>query len=396
MKHIALAVAAIVVLAAVVNFLRPVPPASLQARLPRSWTLPGTAPAMPWPSHGEATVSIQGVGTLGSSGPDRPLPIGSLAKIMVAFLVLKHHPLGANQNGPVITVTPADVAAYQADLGPTQQSLVPVVLGERLSERQLLEALLIPSGNNIATVLARWVSGTQRRFIALMNRTARSLGMRHTHYADTSGFSAATVSTARDQVRLARLALAQPAFRAISRMPQVRLPIVGLTYNFDYGLGHDGIFGVKTGSTVIAGGSYVFAAHRRVGGQRVTVLGAVLGQPGVHPLQNAIAAGERLVVAAAGAVHRELLVPRGTVAAVVRGPWTPPVPVTTPRAVTALGWAGLTVRARVVPSPLTPRIAAGQVVGRLRVTVGRQRFAVALRAKRSLPRPSLLWRLTRL
>lgn len=396
MKHLTLGILAVLVIAAIVQVVRPIPQPALHPLLPRRWTLPGTRPAMPWPRHGQATVAVVGVGSLGHYGRRRELPIGSLAKVMVALLVLQRHPLGARGNGPVLTVTQADVQAYQADLGPSHQSLVPVVAGEQLTERQLLEALLIPSGNNIATMLARWVAGSQRRFIGWMNRKARSLGMLRTHYADTSGLSPATVSTAGDQVILARAALAQPAFVDISAMPQVRLPQIGLTFNFDYGLGHDGIFGVKTGSTVIAGGSYVFAAHRYVHGQRITVLGAVLGQSGVYPLQNAIAAGEKLVRAAAQAVRPQLLLPTATAVAQVRAPWSRGVPVIATRAVTALGWPGLTVHARLYPGPLGKRIATGQTVGRLTLTVGRQRLDTGLDAHGSLTRPSLIWRMTRL
>ena len=81
-----------------------------------------------------------------------------------------------------------------------------------------------------------------------MNARARSLGLRSTRYADASGADPATVSTAGDQFRLTLRALQVPAFRQIVAMPQVTLPVAGVAYNVNAGLGHDGIVGVKTGS----------------------------------------------------------------------------------------------------------------------------------------------------
>jgi len=74
-----------------------------------------------------------------------------------------------------------------------------LVLSEQLTELQALQALLLPSANNIAAVLARWDGGSAGRFVARMNATARSLGMTHTRYTDPSGYDDATVSTAADQ-----------------------------------------------------------------------------------------------------------------------------------------------------------------------------------------------------
>ena len=90
------------------------------------------------------------------------MPIASLAKIMTAYVVLRCHPLPAGGPGPPITVTAADAAAYASDKR-HGQSVVKVERGEKLTERQALEALLIPSGNNIASMLAGWDAGSEGR-----------------------------------------------------------------------------------------------------------------------------------------------------------------------------------------------------------------------------------------
>ena len=94
-----------------------------------------------------------GDGTPSASPYQQPAPIASLAKVMTAYLTLKRYPLSGEQEGFTIAVTAADAKAAVEDAS-RNQSIVKVRPGEQLTERQLLEALLVPSGNNIASMLA--------------------------------------------------------------------------------------------------------------------------------------------------------------------------------------------------------------------------------------------------
>jgi D-alanyl-D-alanine carboxypeptidase (penicillin-binding protein 5/6) len=209
-----------------------------------------------------------------------------VAKVMTAYLVLRDHPLGPGEDGPTITLTDADVADTHWRAG-QDESVVPVTAGEQLTERQALQALLLPSANNIAAVLARWDSGSTDRFVARMNATARSLGMTHTRYTDPSGYDDGTVSTAADQVRVVDRAMHLPVFASIVATPSATLPVAGTVDNTNTLLGHGGFVGVKTGSTDAAGGCFAFRAIRWIDGKRTTITGVVLGQPG----RDRIAAG---------------------------------------------------------------------------------------------------------
>ncbi len=101
---------------------------------------------------------------------------------------------------------------------------MPVVAGETITERQALEALLLPSADNMAWILARWDAGSQAAFVARMNDTARRLGMTGTSYTDPSGLDPSTTSTAADQVRLGLAAMRVPALAAIAAMPTALVP----------------------------------------------------------------------------------------------------------------------------------------------------------------------------
>jgi hypothetical protein len=139
-----------------------------------------------------------------------------------------------------------------------------------------------------------------------MNARGRSLRLGSTRYADASGANPATVSTAGDQFRLTLRALQIPAFRQIVAMPRVMLPVAGPAYNVNSALGHDGIVGVKTGSSSQAGDCLAFAAIRTVAGSPVTIVGVVLGVRATAARPSApggvIAASENLL----GSIGRDL------------------------------------------------------------------------------------------
>jgi serine-type D-Ala-D-Ala carboxypeptidase (penicillin-binding protein 5/6) len=256
-------------------------------------------PSNVWPVDGQAALIQTGQSRILAGPNQHAAPIASLAKVMTAYLVLRDHPLPPGEDGPTITLTAADVA--DTNLRSAQQeSVVPIAAGERLTERQALQALLLPSANNIAAVLARWDAGSADRFVARMNAAARSLGMAHTRYTDPSGYDDATVSTAVDQVRIVARAMRLPAFASIVATPSATLPVAGTVHNTNALLGHDGFVGVKTGSDNAAGGCFAFRAIRRIDGKQTAITGVVLGQPGDDKIAAGLAAADAMVNRIAG------------------------------------------------------------------------------------------------
>src|SRR3954452_25101910 len=225
-----------------------------------------------WPAQGAAAASL-GHGHVHVSGSTQPSPIASLAKVMTALVVLRSRSISGQDPGFTITITADDVADSERRRA-DGQAVVAVVAGEKLTERQALQALLLPSANNVAMALARVVSGSTDAFVAAMNAEARRLRMTSTRYTDPSGYDPGTVSTARDQVLLARAAMRFAAFAAIVATPVVVLPLVGVVHNTDRLLREDEFVGIKTGSDQAAGGCFMFAARSGV----QLVYGVVLGQ----------------------------------------------------------------------------------------------------------------------
>jgi D-alanyl-D-alanine carboxypeptidase (penicillin-binding protein 5/6) len=375
---------------------RRIPDVALVLR-PLPHAFPRRATGLVWPGSGQAALAVPEVGLLRSSHAQQPEPIASAAKLMTALVVLDDHPLQREEAGSEISVTPYDVALYRAErkLG---QSTVAVRPGEELSEREALEGLLLPSANNLATLLADWDAGTEAGFVEKMNARAAALGMRHTHYADASGFSSATVSTALDQVRLAASALGDPALVQISSLREASLPVAGTVRNLDALLGSEGVVAGKTGTTGAAGGCFVFAARIPHGRRMLRVVGAVLGQPGSGEFEQ-LDAAFRATRALLRSARRQVMdlsdALRGRVFGTLRSSWARPVRIRARSIPHLPGWSGLPLRIRVrAPGHLRSPVRAGQVVGVALIRAGPQRASVRLVARRPLPAPSLSWRLS--
>jgi D-alanyl-D-alanine carboxypeptidase (penicillin-binding protein 5/6) len=227
-----------------------------------------------WPRQGQAALVLGDRHPLASPG-EKPVAIASLAKVMTAYLVLKRYPLRGPQDGFTLTVSAGEAEGVAKDHA-EGESVVAVAAGEQLTERQLLEALLIPSGNNIARMLGEMVAGSESGFVEQMNGEARALGMDQTAYTDPSGWDPGTVSTAADQLRVFEQAMRSPVFRQIVSMPSVTLPVAGTLTNFNP-LVADGFAG-KTGSDSAAGGCLAFFTHVTLAGRGVTAVGVVMAQ----------------------------------------------------------------------------------------------------------------------
>ena len=372
------------------QYLRPLPAVAAHPQLQAEREI-GTTPNLPWPSKGSAAVSAKDFGFLGAHGDEAPRPIASTAKIMTALLILEDHPLDTGQPGPVVTITQQDVADYQKDLR-QDQSVVPVRAGEQFSELQLLQALLLPSGNNAADVLAKWDAGSKDAFIAKMNARAAALGMAHTHYDDASGFSPKTVSTPSDLLIVGAMAMDNPVFRQTVAMTQTTLPLAGVVYNVNSVLGKDGNIGIKTGSTDEAGGCFVSAAIQQVAGKPMEVYAAVLGQ---DQLGKALDATRALTLAVAASFRQTKVLSRTDVVATLTPAWGGPVEVVPTQDVEMLVWPGTTLKTSLQLDTVQAPLPTGAKVGTVTLELGKQTQRVDVVTTAPIVKPTWQWRATR-
>ncbi|MFE1308924.1 D-alanyl-D-alanine carboxypeptidase [Streptomyces sp. NPDC058755] len=382
---------------AVVQAFRPLPQPTLALTTKDTFTFEGDLANIPWPDKGQAALDVQGIGTFGSSGTQKPVPIASVAKVMTAYLILREHPLKSGEDGPKIKIDKP--AEEQSDAG--QESTVPVTAGDSISEREALEAILLPSANNVARLLARWDSGSEKAFVTKMNDAAKKLGMTNTTYTDPSGLTDSTVSTAVDQVKLAKKAMEQPAFREVAAMMSY-VDYKGAKHNnYNRLVGYNNVVGIKTGTTTSALGNLVFAAKQTVGGETRTIIGAAMRQPAGGSdntiISGVLDAGDKLIRAAQGALKSATILKKGTVVGYVDDGLGGRTPIVATKDVTAAGWAGLKVKLSFTSDAVPHTAKAGTKVGSLTVgdgSAGAVTVPVAL--QKDLTEPGFTDKLTRL
>jgi serine-type D-Ala-D-Ala carboxypeptidase (penicillin-binding protein 5/6) len=193
------------------------------------------------------------------------LPIASTTKLMTALVTVERE-----QAADTLVEQP-----YTAGLG---ESLADVPAGGRLGLADMLRAMLLPSGNNVAYSLALDVGGTIPRFVSMMNRLAALLALGRTHFTTPIGLDTPgdNYSTATDLARLARVVLRDPLIAKIVDQPSARLADGVVVHNRNDLVGtYRWIVGVKTGSTQDAGDCLVAAASLN----GVHLISVVLGAP---------------------------------------------------------------------------------------------------------------------
>ncbi|TQJ74690.1 D-alanyl-D-alanine carboxypeptidase [Streptomyces sp. SLBN-31] len=381
---------------AIVQAVRPLPAPTLDLTAEESYTFDGGKADIPWPASGEGALDVQGIGSFGSSGAQKPVPIASVAKVMTTYLILRDHPLKGDGEKIKVDRTAEDQATADGE------STVQVKAGDTITQREALEGVLIASANNVARLLARWDAGSEKAFASKMNAAAKDLGMTNTTYTDPSGLKKTTVSTAADQVRLAKAAMKNPSFREIARMMEYTDYKGSKHSNWNRLVGYNGVIGIKTGTTTAAGGNLVFAAVKQVGGETRTIVGAVLGQgPGGSDntiLAGALDAGDKLIRAAQGALKSATILKKGDVVGYVDDGLGGRTPVVITKDVSAVGWAGLKVKLSFVTGELPHSAKAGTKVGTLTVGDGGTSGAVQVpvQLQKDLAEPGFTDKLTRL
>ncbi|MEU0120869.1 serine hydrolase [Streptomyces albidoflavus] len=328
---------------AVVQSVRPLPEGTLALTAEETYTFKGEEPAMPWPTEGQATVTVDGIGSLGSYGEQKPIPIGSVAKVMTAYTILREHPVKKGTEGEMLTI---DAKAQRDYENAGQESTVKVTEGQKISVKEAIEAIMLPSANNIARQLARWDSdGDEAAFVEKMNKYAAELGMENTTYTDPSGLKETTVSSAEDQVKLGKAVMEFETFSSVVRLPNYESTTSGQTEkNYNFLVPMYGVVGIKTGSTTKAGGNLLFAAEKVVDGEKQLIIGAVFGQHAPPILDTATARSKDLILRTQELLTSKPVVKKGDVVGHVDDGLGSTTPVVATKDVPAVGWPGLTVK----------------------------------------------------
>ncbi|MFE3377963.1 serine hydrolase [Streptomyces anulatus] len=385
---------------AIVQVMRPLPEPSLELTAKPTYTFDGGETKLSWPGQGQSAVMVDGVGSLGSEGAQKPAPIASVAKVMTAYVILQEHPLKGDEEGETITV---DQKAEDESKRP-DESTAPLTKGQQLSQRQMLQLLMIPSGNNAARLLARWDAGSEDAFIDKMNDAAKKLGMTGSTYTDPSGLEKTTVSTATDQLKLAQAVMRNEVFRGIVDMPEIEIEgIDGKIYNNNNLLLQPGVSGIKTGSSTPAGGNLLWSANTKVDGKVLWIYGAVMGQQAgtgrvYDSLELSLQNSLKLIKDAQEAATSATVVKKGDVVGYVDNGFGGQTPVVATKNLKAVGWSGLEVELKVTDNGkgIDHAAKAGSEVGMVTVGTGTGKVTAPVVLQSDLTEPAFGDKLARI
>ncbi|MFB7365962.1 serine hydrolase [Streptomyces hydrogenans] len=383
---------------AIVQMVRPLPAPVLTLSTSPTYTFGGGALQMPWPGEGQGAVEVEGVGSMGTYGPQKPAPIASVTKTMTAYVILRDHPIKGKKQGPEIKIDKK--AADQAKA--VHESTAPVKEGQTYTEKELLQLLMIPSANNVARLLARWDAGSEQAFVDKMNAAAKDLGMTQSRYTDPSGLLDSTVSTPQDQLKLAKAVMQFDVFREIVDMPNATIEGVGYIENNNSRLLlKSGVSGIKTGSSTPAGGNLLWSAVTIVDDKPRRILGIVMGAQNAETLNKKLELSldysYELIKKAQDGVTSAAVVKKGQVVGYVDDGLGGQTPVVATKEIKALGWPGLKVKLALTDGgkalPHTGK--AGDVVGTVSIGEGAGKTSAPVALQADLVEPGFDKKLTR-
>jgi serine-type D-Ala-D-Ala carboxypeptidase (penicillin-binding protein 5/6) len=367
--------------------MRPLPVVTATTQLP---VHRAEAASLIWPSYGQAAIGAQGYGLLASNGQQKSVPMASITKLVTALTVLSVKPLKTDEVGPFITFSERDAAFYPSYLA-RNGSVFPVAVGQRLSQYQVMQAMLIPSANNMADSLALWAFGSMENYLTAANAYLKEQGLNMTSVADASGFSVRSVSSTTDLVKLGIIALQNPVVADIVSQAQAELP--GATvFSTNRLLGQSGIVGIKTGNTDEAGGCYLFAVKHTVAGKQITIVGAVLGAPSLY---QALIDSRQLAKSAAAGFTVIMPVTKNQVVGIYPTPWGEQAEVIAKENLNLIVWRGSDIKPEIKLKNLKGPQSAGTTVGVLGMSAGPETSRVELILKNDLKPPSPAWRVLR-
>jgi D-alanyl-D-alanine carboxypeptidase (penicillin-binding protein 5/6) len=341
------------------------------------------------PSYGASAIAAIGYdGLLAQAGTPDAVPMASITKVVTALTVLDAHPISADDPGPAVTMSAADVASYRSYIA-RNGSVAPVSAGWTFTERELLEIMLIDSANNYAATLATWAFGSTDAYLAAADAWLAKNQLTTITVVDTSGLDPRSTGTVGDIVRLGELALAHPVVAEIVGTKSIDIHDIGTVKNTNGLIGHDGVDGIKTGTLDTFGANLLFSSSIQIGSQTIELVGVVLGGPD-HPTINA--AITELIAQAQAGFHEVQLVAAGDTFASYTTPWDAEVRAVAAESASVVVWGDTPITVTATANGI--RLAAeDDTVGEAVFTAGQQTVTVPLVLSGDVDDPGPWWRL---
>ncbi len=357
-------------------------------------TVPGEAVTLEWPINGIAAIGAEGYGVLGESeSVNESVPIASISKLFLALAIMEVRPFALGEDGERITMSQADEDLYNSYVS-RGGSAYPVSAGQQFTQYQAMQALLIPSANNMADTLATWAFGSMEGYLEYADTMVSGMGLEQTTLADASGFSPASVSTPAELVLTGQAALENEVIADIVARQQAQIyPGVETVFSTNQLLSNPNVVGIKTGTTDEAGANLLFAArHALTETSEATIVGVVMGQPDKTVLYQE--AQSLLQSAYRGFGFIEVLA-EGAVVGAYQAPWmneSESIPIVSSGGAVVPAWIGADITPVAEAESLESGNVPGEQIGTARIEHGPETTSVPLVTQGAIPEPSFWWK----
>ncbi|MDT4824016.1 D-alanyl-D-alanine carboxypeptidase [compost metagenome] len=345
--------------------------------------------ALAWPSYGQAAIATRDYGVLETHGTIEKHPTASTAKLITMLAVMEKKPFELGSGGETLVLDQTDVDLYDNYIA-RNGSNAPVQVGERITQYQAMQGVLLVSSNNLADTLAIWAFGSLDNYHAYATDMIHRYGLKNTVVGgDASGLDPGTLSTAADLAVIAQKVLAQPVIAAIASQKSATIPVAGQIYNTNFLLGDDGVIGLKTGESVEAGGNFVLAGNQTIDGHSHQIIVVIMGADLSKIAQQD---SYELYLSARENFTYKTLVAKGQPVALYRPAWSKRDYVATAKdEIGAFVWLGQTVKPDI-------QLAAAHsesvdATGTIKLTIGTTTCESAIALVEPIASPSPWWRI---
>lgn len=344
--------------------------------------------ALAWPGYGQAAIATRDYGLLETHGKVEKHPTASTAKLITMLAVMEKKPFELGSSGETLVLDQTDVDLYDHYIA-NNGSNAPVQAGERITQYQAMQGVLLVSSNNLADTLAIWAFGSLDAYRAYATDMVQRFGLKNTTIgSDASGLDASTVSTAADLAVIAQKVLAQPVIASIASQQTATIPVAGQIHNTNFLLDDDGVIGLKTGESVEAGGNFVLAGNQTIDGHTQQVIVVVMGADLSKVAQRD---SYTLYLSARENFAYKTLVAEGQAVAAYRPVWSEREYVVTAKEdVGAFIWPGQAVKQDVRLATTQP--GAANMVGVIKFTIGTTNYESGVILTSPIDQPSAWWR----
>lgn len=363
---------------------------------------PGAAAAVATPHDGEWAISVSGgdayLGAGASSipatsGPQDPVPIASITKLITAMAILDAKPISGTDAGPTLTFGAADHALYDHyyTLGCV---IAPMPTGSTMSERDTLSTMLVISACNYAEAAADWAFGSDSAAVGAIRSWLAAKGLTHTTIVEPTGIDDRDRSTPSDMIALGKLAEANPVIASIVSQGSLAVSspaITGIdTSNTNTLLGEYGVDGIKTG-TLDAGSDLLYSSNLVVApGVELSVVGVVLDGASHESVDGDV---ESLLASLQQGFHTIALGSEGDVLGTYRTRWGDSAEIALDDSPTVTTWSDTPITSSMSVAPLTTGT-DGRTVGTVTWKAGRTTVTAPIVLRGTIRPPSAWWRLT--